>query len=663
MSNYSDFDLYVKKENLLNEVTAIDGSGSAIDADLLDGLNSDQIVRTDISGILDGRLTLNDELLTAIDTTVNANTVVDIFIYDTSKDSDGGAWRKRTQNTSWYNETLNTATRGSTKEFPAVALIVAEFGIVTIYDATDSTCPMWMIFNSGSFIDYNEITSVAMVNGLLITGSDSGTTGILRHINFVSDYSTLIATFGHLYKDTGYLISQRNILGTVNISLDVNLALANDRINDIAVTVLPGAPIDSATGLPIPTIAVATNGGVSVIHNDFSVADITSIWGYEHVNFISDNRLWLSTLNGSNDRQEIGNIPTVNVDYTVWVDNLYTNSSTPNLLTNATFQTPITYYNYQVVFSNFGGMSLIYENASNKSDGMINYITKDYQSGWMQGDIKGAFLANSKTADRSVNNNPLTENGTVTESPVATGSELMAYSGFGSGFLQQAYNSDLDFGTDDFYIMGWFKGITQGTNSHIIDRHLSSNVTSRIVLLINASGFIQFQTSATNASTFIPSDFGDLSTRTDWFFICARRYANGTMSITVDDKTVSDSSLIIKNVTNASAVLNFGRNLLNAGAMTGSMSLLRIGAGAPSDDQLKEIYESERKLFQENAACTLSSTTDSSIQALAYDDDTELLHVAGTDNLDTFDGLVRVDSEVGAYTSLSASNGMLIKGN
>ena len=27
---------------------------------------------------------------------------------------------------SWYNETLNTATRGSRKEFPAVAVIVAE---------------------------------------------------------------------------------------------------------------------------------------------------------------------------------------------------------------------------------------------------------------------------------------------------------------------------------------------------------------------------------------------------------------------------------------------------------------------------------------------------------------------------------------------------------
>ena len=27
-----------------------------------------------------------------------------IFVYDTSKDSDGGAWRKRTKHTSWYNE-------------------------------------------------------------------------------------------------------------------------------------------------------------------------------------------------------------------------------------------------------------------------------------------------------------------------------------------------------------------------------------------------------------------------------------------------------------------------------------------------------------------------------------------------------------------------------
>ena len=54
-----------------------------------------------------------------------ADTAVDIFIYDTSKDSDGGAWRHRTSHTSWYNEELNTATRGSRREFPAVAVLLS----------------------------------------------------------------------------------------------------------------------------------------------------------------------------------------------------------------------------------------------------------------------------------------------------------------------------------------------------------------------------------------------------------------------------------------------------------------------------------------------------------------------------------------------------------
>ena len=41
-------------------------------------------------------------------------------------------------------------------------------------------------------------------------------------------------------------------------------------------TVLPNAPIDPGTGLPTPTIAAATDGGVSVIKDDGSVVDITA---------------------------------------------------------------------------------------------------------------------------------------------------------------------------------------------------------------------------------------------------------------------------------------------------------------------------------------------------------------------------------------------------
>ena len=110
--------------------------------------------------------TFTNTHLAAIDATIAA-TAVDTFVYDTRKDSDGGAWRKRTQHTSWYNEALNTATRGSRKEFPVVAVIVAESGTLTIYDGDDPSMPMWMVFTRGGV--YNHVWGSRPVSCLLYT--------------------------------------------------------------------------------------------------------------------------------------------------------------------------------------------------------------------------------------------------------------------------------------------------------------------------------------------------------------------------------------------------------------------------------------------------------------------------------------------------------------
>ena len=59
-------------------------------------------------------------------------------------------------------------------------------------------------------------------------------------------------------------IASRNdtgLQGAFNIS---RLAIGQ-HTNDVAMIVLPDAPIDQVTGLPIPTIAVATDGGFTVI--------------------------------------------------------------------------------------------------------------------------------------------------------------------------------------------------------------------------------------------------------------------------------------------------------------------------------------------------------------------------------------------------------------
>ena len=100
-----------------------------------------------VTGDLTGNLRISS--IAAISSSIS-DTAVDVFVYDTRKDSDGGAWRKRTQHTSWYNETLNTSTRGSRKEFPAVAVIVAEQNFIRIYDGDDPDLPMWMVFNTGA---------------------------------------------------------------------------------------------------------------------------------------------------------------------------------------------------------------------------------------------------------------------------------------------------------------------------------------------------------------------------------------------------------------------------------------------------------------------------------------------------------------------------------
>jgi len=143
----------------LTQLTTLDVTGPVSVGGTLtyeDVTNIDSIgiitARSGIVGDLTGNVTGNITGNLAGTTTIAgisssiSDTAVDIFIYDTSKDSDGGAWRHRTSHTSWYNETLNTATRGSRREFPAVAVIVAESNNVKIYDGDDPDLPMWMVF-------------------------------------------------------------------------------------------------------------------------------------------------------------------------------------------------------------------------------------------------------------------------------------------------------------------------------------------------------------------------------------------------------------------------------------------------------------------------------------------------------------------------------------
>ena len=190
-----------------------------------------------------------------------------LFVYDTSLDSDGGAWRFRTHNTSWYNEALNTSTRGSRREFPAVSIIVGEEDTVTIFDADGPELEMWMVYDQGAYTflapNSRSTTSVYMLNGILCIGRKAGT-GFMHYSSFIDDSARAYSSNANEYRDWLKPISERNTTDAY-VRTNSNYAITDDDPNSVRMAVLDNAPINTATGLPQPTIMVGGDTDVSFI--------------------------------------------------------------------------------------------------------------------------------------------------------------------------------------------------------------------------------------------------------------------------------------------------------------------------------------------------------------------------------------------------------------
>jgi len=262
--------------------------------------------------------------------------------------------------------------------------------------------------------------------------------------------------------------------------------------------------------------------------------------------------------------------------------------------------------------------------------------------------------------DRSVNNNGLIVNGTVTRTPVATGADLVAYSGFSaSNYLEAPYNPDLDFGTGDFCVMGWVK-LEAGSSIAIFERlgadqdglEASATDTTKTIYLYTQDG-VNLEFKVDSVTTTATAYSGE------WVFFTAAReagelyfYINGVLKASQTAAgTVGDTDHILR-------VGNGIRYLTSSSAF---LSLLRISATAPTAEQIKKIYEDEKVLFQENAQATLYGTSDA-VTALAHDPVTDLLHVGTSDGRSVFQGLRRVDNTTDAVgTAISASNNLIVE--
>lgn len=603
-----------------------------------------------------------------------SDTAVDVFVYDTSKDSDGGAWRKRTQHTSWYNEAASS-TRSSRKEFPAVAVIVAESTQVTIYDGDDPDMPMWMVSNASStnMIGENANSSVVMLNGTIAVGSAPYDLSV---VSFIKDnggqYSNSSAISG-FYKGN---IAERNSAKGFMVGTLPNIR--GRTIKDVDITVLPNAPIDYATGLPVPTIAAATTSGVSVILDNGTVVDIPndgSTGGPITVSFYGGNKI----MTGCNT---VGNgirmsfsyfIPTsdTNASSTAFRVGKYVDSTTSggdlfysNVPSN--IAKSIAYGDNNIAsHADAVGLLRISEDEANPSLGMTNFVTPTYNTGWMNGAIKLATLSDTSTTsvtggtqpDRSANNNALNVSGTITKTAVTSGADLVGYGGWStSNKIQQPHNSGLNFGTGDFSVITWFKSPAQSTAGYLFDRSDSAG-HSRIAIYLNSDG--TFTTYTTNSSGGAASQANSSWYIGVWHQVMMVR-KGGVICTYLDGRKMAAGFAQTTDLSNDNAPLCIGTRYNSVNAFTGgSLALMRWSATAPSEEQITKIYNDEKHLFKTGAQATLYGTS-IGVTALAHDDTTDLLHVGTSAGRSVFQGLRRVENTTNAVgATISASNGLV----
>ena len=631
-------------------------------------------------------------LIPEVNETLTSSSIVDAFIYDTTKDSDGGAWTSDVGHTSYYEQVTPVgkfigrfanlaaaeaaggifndwyARTGSTeffqlgmptfeteifrageKIFPRIALIVIETTRVIIYDLTTFSPSMWMVMESvsGNFFASTNNTAAVMLNHTMYVGSNGVAPGLFV-IDFYNDSSKLINGTG-TYAYSGPI----STLNDTSVGFNPNnttISLQNALVNDVTATKLHSTKTYTFSGLLIPTVALTTDGGGAWMTDNGTIYDTASTTAMSFNAFDDNGRLF--TTIGSGALYDVGGFdgPPITDGWDYAKDVNYRQDGAGDLrLSTTTSPEKIDASNGLVAIGRENGFQIIKENALIPSNGMIAQIETTHNSGWMWGDSRLAALANSKTIDLSGNNNTLTENGTITEGSVMTGADLKSYSGWStSNYLSQAYDADFDFGTNDFSVSGWFKEDPMTSSELILSRAYYSGgfSGSGLQLFISSSSFLVFSvsddgftTSDSVSSTFVVDD-------SFWYHYCVTRknntlylYLNGTLHST------SPISLATGSLSNSNATLQLGVNNDNSSPLTnGALSLLRIAAYAPTEDQIKFAYNTEKHMFRENAQCLLTGTSDD-IKSLNFDAMTNRLHVSSTWGQQSFSGLNRVNSE------------------
>jgi hypothetical protein len=294
-------------------------------------------------------------------------------------------------------------------------------------------------------------------------------------------------------------------------------------------------------------------------------------------------------------------------------------------------------------------VGILQNSQTSTSEGnLLASITTAFNTGFCLQDGASASphliaLANSATADRSGNSNTLTENGTVTEAAVETGAELMGYGGFtaNTNYLSRANDTDFEPGSGVAFVgLIWLKvnGVDGGSFDRVVE-YQSTSPADGWSLDINNGGSLQSSFAEGGGSVSKASSATGFDDNA-WHLAAFGRTTDGRAFISVDGLPREFSSATdTDSIANASATLRIGEQVDGTNTLVnGTVALFRFAKASISDDQIRKIYEAEKRMFVANAKCLLQGASDAVLDA-RVDPLTGKYIVTQSDTQDIFDGL------------------------
>lgn len=559
-------------------------------------------------------------------------TAVKVFVYDTSTDSDGGAWRQQCKHTSWYNEELNTSIRGSKREFPSVAVIVATSDSIIIYDGDEPDLPMWMVFqvffqgygqgsgmlgqNYGSGDNSNSVTGITAVNGQLwISKMSSYQTdtayGAINFVNFINDTGGGISqTAGNNtpYINSKYLgdISERNVSLKYYKSEKLDFAHSGILYNggvDIASTVLPNATIDPTTKLPRPTIAIATYAGLSVIKDNGTVVNLTtnnwaSCFGVKAIGktlYAQQGNYYWYAIELDSFNASIGPVSDKYGSYGgvfPGFRNVYPDSQFQYLFNSVATEAEGPYNfavsvrnGYTTPVNNY--LQFVASNNTWPENGLSSFVTDKSQSGWMVGNTRFAIL--SSTTPETIASPEVVTNGTF-DSNITGWSTINATLSHNSGKLRVTGGQDVAVGQ----VLSTIPNKKYVLNFEVVDKSASQagvqvingsqvNITAWTLGNIQTTG--KYSVSFTASSTATSIIFGNYGANTAGSYV---EYDNISVRLAEQDRSIKGADFQIIGTLTKSNVAPNSELVAYSGFSSGNYikqtydSSLNIGSGGYS---------------------------------------------------------------------------------